>query len=196
MMKSRFTMLFIAVLLPVEVLGADCPSAKTLDKGFVLERTDARSEFRKAEGKTVRTVNQFNDWPRQTVFSFAGLIDLARFSKKEQYVMHPLSDLSRILPLKKSTRANIPFVVFAPDEKADVRWNLDLTVTGQESFSLGACKYKVLRIKQVTKKGEEQIDALSVLYAPELQATLAKVYDEGTADEFTIRYDRIQSLPQ
>ncbi|KQV83357.1 hypothetical protein [Rhizobium sp. Root1220] len=48
----------------------------------------------------------------------------------------------------------------------------------QESFSLGECKYKVLRIKQVTKKGDEQIDALSVLYSPDLQATLAKVYGE------------------
>jgi hypothetical protein len=52
----------------------------------------------------------------------------------------------------------------------------------------------VFRIKQVTKRGDEQVDILSVLYSPDLQATLAKVYDEGTADEYTVRYDRIQSL--
>ncbi len=196
MTRSRFTLLLIAALLPAAAHGADCPSANTADKGFVLETTGARSEFRKAEGPIVKTVNHFDGSPRQTVFSFAGLFDLARFSKDEQYVMHPLSDLSRILPLKKRSHANIAFVPLGPIEPADTRWSLELTVAGQESFSLGECKYKVFRIKQVTKKGDEQIDVLSVLYSPELQATLAKVYDEGTADEFTVRYDRIQSLTQ
>ncbi|TDW16583.1 hypothetical protein EV128_13435 [Rhizobium azibense] len=196
MMKSRFTLLLGAALLPAVAYGADCPSSDTAAKGFVLENADARSEFRKAEGTIVKILNHFSDWPQQTVFSFAGLFDLARYSKNEQFVMHPLSDMSRIIPLKKGANANVAFVPLGPDEQADARWSLELTVAGQESFSLGECKYKVFRIKQVTKKGREQVDVLSVLYSPELRATLAKIYDEGTGDEFTVRYDRIQSLTQ
>ncbi|WP_246727567.1 hypothetical protein [Rhizobium laguerreae] len=196
MMKSRLASLFIAALLPVAAHAADCPSADTAGKGFVLENSDARSEFRKAEGQIVKSVNHFSDSSQQTVFSFAGLFDLTRFSKREQYAMHPLSDLSRIVPLKKGARANIAFVQLGPNELADTRWNLELTVAGQETFSLGECKYKVRRIKQVTKKGNEQVDVLSVLYSPDLQATLAKVYDEGTANESTVGYERIHSLTQ
>ncbi|MGZ2455900.1 hypothetical protein [Rhizobium anhuiense] len=192
--KNRLASLFIAALLPVSVHAADCPSADTAAKGFVLENTGARSEFHKAEGQIVKTVNHFGGSQQQTVFSFAGLFDLARFSKNEQYAIHPLSDLSRIVPLKKGARTNVAFLALGPDERADTRWSLELTVAGQESFSLGECKYKVFRIKQVTKRGDEQVDILSVLYSPDLQATLAKVYDEGTADEYTVRYDRIQSL--
>jgi len=196
MFKNRLACLFMAALLPVAADAADCPSAATAAKGFVLENTGARSEFRKAEGQIVKTVNHFTGSPQQMVFSFAGLFDLARFSKDEQYAMHPLSDLSRIGPLKKGAHANIAFLPLGPEEQADTRWNLELTVAGQESFSLGECAYKVLRIKQVIKRGDEQVDFLSVLYSPDLQATLAKVYDEGTANEYTVRYDRIQSLTQ
>ena len=196
MIKNRLACLFIAALLPVAAHAADCPSAGTAGKGFVLQNTGARTEFRKAEGQIVKSVNHFSDSSQQTVFSFAGLFDLARFSKNEQYAMHPLADLSRLVPLKKGARANIPFVQLGPNERADTRWCLELTVAGQENFSLGECTYKVLRIKQVTKRGDEQVDVLSVLYSPDLQATLAKVYDEGTADEYTVRYDRIQSLTQ
>ncbi|MBB4110930.1 hypothetical protein FHT80_000233 [Rhizobium sp. BK226] len=96
MFKNRLASLFIAALLPVSVHAADCPSADTATKGFVLENTGARSEFHKAEGQIVKTVNHFGGSQQQTVFSFAGLFDLARFSKNEQYAMHPLSDLSRI----------------------------------------------------------------------------------------------------
>ncbi|KQV79279.1 hypothetical protein ASC90_26335 [Rhizobium sp. Root1220] len=185
----------MAAFLPAAAHGADCPSANTAKNGFVLENADARSEFRKQADSIVKAVHHFRDSARQTVFSYAGLFDLARFTD-EQYVMHPLSDLTHVLPLKKGGRASIAFVPLGPVEPADTRWSLELTVAGQESFSLGECKYKVLRIKQVTRKGDEQFDVLSVLYSPDLQATLAKVYDEGTADEFTVRYDRIQSLSQ
>ncbi|WP_244471203.1 hypothetical protein [Rhizobium ecuadorense] len=196
MFKNSLASLFIATLLPVSVHAADCPSSDTANKGFVLENNGARSEFRKAEGQIVKTVNHFSGSPQQTVFSFAGLFDLARFSKNEQYAMHPLSDLSHTLPLKKGARIKVAFLPLGPDEHADTLWSLELTVAGQESFSLGECTYKVLRIKQVIKRGDEQVDILSVLYSPDLQATLAKVYDEGTANEYTSRYDRIQSLTQ
>ena len=166
------------------------PDASTIAAGAPVEIDLAPI----AEGQIVKTVNHFGGSQQQTVFSFAGLFDLARFSKNEQYAIHPLSDLSRIVPLKKGARTNVAFLALGPDERADTRWSLELTVAGQESFSLGECKYKVFRIKQVTKRGDEQVDILSVLYSPDLQATLAKVYDEGTADEYTVRYDRIQSL--
>jgi hypothetical protein len=196
MFKHCLASLFIATLLPISAHAADCPSADTAGKGFVLENPGARSEFRQAEAQIVKTVNHFSNSPQQTVFSLAGLFDLARFSKNEQYAMHPLSDLSRPVPLKKGARTTIAFMPLGPDEQADTRWSLELTVVGQEIFSLGECSYKVLRIKQVTKKGDEQVDVLSVLYSPDLKATLAKVYDEGTTDEYTVRYDRIQSLTQ
>jgi hypothetical protein len=196
MIKKRLALFFFATLLPGAVYAADCPSAATADKGFVLENSGAQSEFRKGEGSIVKVVNHFDGSPQQTVFSYRGLLELARLSKDSQYVMHPLSDLSSIFPLKKGAHTNIAFVPLSPDELPDAQWRTELTVTGQETFSLGACKYKVLRIKQVTKRGTEQTDVWSNLYSPDLQATLAKVYDEGTGDEATVGYERIHSLTQ
>ncbi|WP_256375577.1 hypothetical protein M728_003596 (plasmid) [Ensifer sp. WSM1721] len=40
------------------------------------------------------------------------------------------------------------------------------------------------------------MDVWSALYSPDLEATLAKIYDEGTANEYIVRYERIRGLQQ
>ncbi len=90
----------------------------------------------------------------------------------------------------------ISFVPLNPDEPANTQWSFELDVTGQETFKLENCKYKVWKVRQTTKKGDEQVDVWSALYSPDLEATLAKIYDEGTANEYIVRYERIRRLQQ
>ncbi|WP_426127612.1 hypothetical protein [Pararhizobium sp. PWRC1-1] len=196
MIKTRLALLLIAYSFSGDAVAAGCPSAGDTQKGFVLQTPGARSEFRHAEGGIVKTVNHFDDSIQETVFSFAGLFDLARFGKEDQqFVMHPTSDLNRVLPLKKGV-TKVTFARFEPNNLPSAPWSLELSVDGEETFNLGACEYKVLRIKQITKQGEEKIDVYSFLYSSELKAVLAKIYGEGTADEYTVRYDNIRSLAQ
>ena len=71
---------------------------------------------------------------------------------------------------------------------------LELEVAGEEKFSLGECQYKVLVVRQTIQDGGREVDAWSALYSPELEATLAKRYDEGTAQELTVGYTSIRPL--
>lgn len=76
----------------------------------------------------------------------------------------------------------------------DAPQSLELEVTGQETLSLGKCDYKVLRIKQTTRENDKLVDQQSVLYSPDLEAILARIYDEGTASELIVHYDSISTL--
>lgn len=67
-------------------------------------------------------------------------------------------------------------------------------MTKQETVAVGRCEYEAFRVRQETKRAGQPVDVWSALYSPDLHATLAKVYDEGTSEETTIAYDYIQSL--
>jgi hypothetical protein len=100
-----------------------------------------------------------------------------------------------IFPLKAGAHRKLEFVELLPLEDTADPVVLDLNVTGKENFSLGGCTYDVLAIKLVKKKGNgEELDAWTALYAPDLQAVLAKRYDEGTAQETTVGYAAIKPL--
>lgn len=193
-MKTRsLKYLLISLLFPVVAHGAGCPSAKTAPNGFLLKNSEATSEFIPAQGPVIAITNTFGDSQKQTVFSFQGLIDLSRSSSDERFNIYPVSDLNEILPLTKDEHHVISFVPLNPEE-ANEKWTLELTVTKRETLAVGRCKYDVLRVRQEVKRGSEQVDVWSALYSPDLHATLAKVYDEGTADEAIVRYDYIAPL--
>jgi len=185
--------LLFAAVFPIAAIAADCPSAKTAKNGFMLRNSGAISEFRPAKGPLVSITNSFGDSNKQTVYSYGGLVDLSRSSNDERYAIYPLGGLEKVLPLKKDAHHIISFVPLDPQASKD-EWTLELTVTKRETVAVGRCKYDAYRVKQETKRAGQQVDVWSALYSPDLRATLAKVYDEGTSEEATIAYDYIQSL--
>lgn len=194
MRGMRSALVLAAMLVPTAAFGTECPTAATAGKGFMLLQVDAQSEFRKQHGPIVKIVNSYGTPSRQTVFSYRGLIDLTRMSAESQQAIYALSDLKDVFPLKKGARHEISFIPLHPEEPAGAQWAYELAVSGQETFKLEDCKYKVWKVRQATKRGDEQVDVWSVLYSPDLEATLAIIYNEGTADEHTVRYERIRPL--
>ena len=74
---------------------------------------------------------------------------------------------------------------------------MTLVVEGKETFSLGGCKYNVLAVKETFKNGAgETLDTFTALYAPDLQASLARRYDEGTSAEVVNGYETIKPLAE
>ncbi|MER9601586.1 hypothetical protein [Mesorhizobium sp. M0243] len=59
------------------------------------------------------------------------------------------------------------------------------------------CKYNVLAVKETFKNGAgETLDSFTALYAPDLQAALARRYDEGTSSESVNGYETIKPLAE
>ncbi|CCF00925.1 hypothetical protein [Sinorhizobium fredii] len=193
MHRNLLAFTLAAMLLPGVVRANDCPTAATAKKGFMLLQADIQSEFRQHQGPIVKILNRFGG-PAQAVFAYRGLIELSRMDAEAPQAIYALSDLKDVFPLKKGARHTVSFVPLKPDEPADGQWTYEFAVTGQESFTLEDCKYKVWKVRQTTKKGDTMVDDWSALYSPDLQATLAKIYEEGTADEYTVRYERIRPL--
>jgi hypothetical protein len=194
MIKRLFSLLAL-LLLSSAAQGADCPDSEAAAKGFVLERPGIRSVFRPSPEKVVQVTNSFDSSPPQTQFFLGGLIEVFRTSKTGEFAVLPDSDLRSIFPLKEGVKEELKWLQLDAEQNTVEPRSLALQVTGVETLKLGACEYEVLAVKQVfkTAKGEE-IDALTVLYAPELQAVLAKRYDEGTDKEDTIAYRSIKPL--
>ncbi|WP_042777311.1 hypothetical protein [Sinorhizobium fredii] len=193
MHRNLLAFTLAATLLPGVVHANECPTAATAKKGFMLLQADIQSEFRQHQGPIIKIVNRFSG-PVQTVFSYRGLIELSRMDAEAPQAIYAPSDLKVVFPLKKGARHKVSFVPLKPDEPADGQWTYEFAVTGQESFTLEDCKYKVWKVRQTTRKGDEMVDDWSALYSPDLEATLARIYGEGTADEYTVGYERIRAL--
>ncbi|WP_457583563.1 hypothetical protein [Ensifer canadensis] len=185
---------FATVLLSNAAGAAECPTTASAKKGFSLLQEEVQSEYRPYHGPIIKIINRFGTSQPQTVFSYQGLIELSLMDGNAQQANHPLSDLSSVFPLKKGARHELSFVSLSKDETAGTKYTYRLEVVGQETFALGDCKYKVLRVKQTTMRGEEKLDAWTVLYSPDLSAQVARIYEEGTAQEDTVAYERIRLL--
>jgi hypothetical protein len=197
-MRTKLLVTMLAGLLTASAAhGAECPNAEEAKRGFTLERPDVRSQFRPSAEMVVHVENTFDRSAPQTQFFFGGLIEVFRNSETGRFAMFPLSDLRSIFPLKPDARHELAFLRLAPREKAAIPETLELQVLGKETFSLGQCKYDVLVVKQSVKGAEgKETTAWTSLYSPDLQAVLAKRYEEGTAQEETIGYEEIKPLEE
>ncbi|OWK19692.1 hypothetical protein AJ88_38795 [Mesorhizobium amorphae CCBAU 01583] len=195
-MKAAPIRMMLAALLPAGVAhAADCVDAKSARDGFVLEKPGIRSEFRPTAGGMVAVANKYESESPQTQFLFNGLIEVFRDSDTGRVAMIPFSDLRKLFPLKTGAKSTIEFVELSPNKRPKSTKTLTLVVKGKETFSLGDCKYKVLAVKETFKNGAgETLDAFTALYAPDLQAALARRYDEGTKSESVNGYETIKPL--
>ncbi|AEH89544.1 hypothetical protein [Mesorhizobium opportunistum] len=187
----------IVILSASTAHAAGCIDAKSAKNGFILARPGIQSEFRPVGGGMVSVANTYASQSPQKQFLFAGLIEVFRDSDTGRLAMIPFSDLRKLFPLKKGTKGTIEFVELSPSKQPKSTKTLTLVVKGKETFSLGDCKYNVLAVQEIFKNGAgETLDAYTVLYAPDLQAALARRYDEGTSKESVNGYETIKPLAE
>jgi hypothetical protein len=197
-MKIAFVGMALAVLLPAgSALAGQCVDAKSAKNGFILARPGIQSEFRPAAGGMISVANTYESQSPQKQFLFAGLIEVFRDSDTGRLAMIPFSDLRKLFPLKAGAKSTIEFVELSPEKQPKATKTLTLVVKGKETFSLGDCKYNVLAVKETFKNASgETLDAFTALYAPDLQAALARRYDEGTSTESVNGYETIKPLAE
>lgn len=187
-------MMFAALLVPVAAQAGPCVDAKSAKAGFVLEKPGIRSEFRSVAGGMVAVANNYQSQSPQTQYLYAGLIEVFRDSDTGRLSMIPLGDLKKAFPLKAGARSKTEFVRLS-SKKALGTETLALTVKGKDTYSLGDCKYDVLVVSEtITGDSGTVIDAFTALYSPDLQAVLARRYDEGTSAQSQVGFETIRPL--
>jgi hypothetical protein len=196
-MKAVHIGMMIALLSPSLAHAADCVDAKSAKAGFILAKPGIRSEFRPVAGGMVSVANTYESQSPQKQFLFAGLIEVFRDSDTGRLAMIPFSDLRKLFPLKTGAKSTIEFVELSPNKQPKSTKTLTLVVKGKETFSLGDCKYNVLAVNETFKNGAgETLDVFTALYAPDLQAAVARRYDEGTSKESVNGYETIKPLAE
>ncbi len=177
--------------------AADCVDAKSAKAGFVLEKPGISSEFRPAPGGMVAVVNTYQSDSPQTQYLYAGLIEVFRDSDTGRLSMIPLGDIKKLFPLKAGAKSKTEFVRLSTKKAPQGTETLALTVKGKETYSLGECKYNVLALNEtITGETGNVIDSFTALYSPDLQAVLARRYDEGTSAQSEVGFERIKPLKE
>ncbi|WP_296068614.1 hypothetical protein [uncultured Agrobacterium sp.] len=179
-------------LLPTAAFASECPSAKNQKNGFVLSHSGVRSTF-KLLGQVVSVDHEFSDGGKQNAFLYQGLIELSRSTKDGGYSQYFTSALDTFWPLKVGARRNFEFIPLDVNSE-DGKWTLDLTVTKRSTVSLGDCTYDALNITYDVKRNGDEVERWTAVYAPDLRATIAKIYDEGTNKEEVVSYKAIKPL--
>lgn len=191
-MKTIMMVLYLMFSLSVSALSAPCPSAADKNDGFLLRHETKKSEFRSI-GRIVRVDMDFNGAGSQKQFLYRGLIGLASLGDDGNNSQYFLSDLESFWPLKVGARRSFEFLLLDGGE-TDNKWSLDLTVTKQRAFPMRFCNYLVLYVSFDIRKNGKSDEKWTAVYSPDLQVTLATIYDEGTEDETMVAYDVIEPL--
>jgi len=189
---AAFVLTFLA---GSHAFGSDCPDGKTAKKGFVLGRPGVNSVVRPSDEQVTMLQNTYKSETPQTQFLVGGLIEVFRDGAKGQFVALPESDFRKLFPLREGEEQEVSWLWLDAKKGRVERNSMSLKVTGVETLSLGSCAYDVQAVRQILMSGEgEVLDARTALYSPELQAVLAKRYDEGTTRELTVAYRTIRPL--
>ncbi|RUW20735.1 hypothetical protein [Mesorhizobium sp. M1E.F.Ca.ET.041.01.1.1] len=197
-MKPMTTGMALAMLtLAGTAEAADCVDAKSAKAGFVLEKSGIRSEFRPAPGGMVAVANNYQSQSPQTQYLYAGLIEVFRDSETGRLSMIPLGDIKKLFPLKAGARSKTEFVRLSAKKAPKGTETLALAVRGKETYKLGDCKYNVLAVSEtLTGDTGAVIDTFTALYSPDLQAVLARRYDEGTSAQSGVGFETIKPLKE
>jgi hypothetical protein len=195
-MKTLATGMALAMLAGA-AQAADCVDAKSAKAGFVLEKAGISSEFQPAPGGMVAVANKYESDSPQTQYLYAGLIEVFRDSETGRLSMIPLGDLKKLFPLKAGAKSKTEFVRLSSKKAPKGTETLALTVKGKDSYKLGDCKYNVLVVGEtITGDTGNVIDTFTALYSPDLQAVLARRYDEGTSAQSEVGFETIKPLKE
>ncbi|UCI06182.1 hypothetical protein [Mesorhizobium sp. B1-1-8] len=197
MRTSTIAMALAMLSLTGAAQAAPCVDAKSAKAGFVLEKPGIRSEFRQAPGGMVAVANNYQSQSPQTQYLYAGLIEVFRDSDTGRLSMIPLGDIKKLFPLKAGAKSKTEFVQLSTKKAPKGTETLALAVKGKETLSLGECKYSVLAVSETTTSDTGAvIDTFTALYSPDLQAVLARRYDEGTSAQSQVGFETIKPLPE
>lgn len=186
-----------ALLVPAAAMAGPCVDAKSAKAGFVLEKPGIRSEFRSAAGGMVAVANNYQSQSPQTQYLYAGLIEVFRDSDTGRLSMIPLGDLKKVFPLKTGARSKTDFVRLSSKKAPKGIETLALAVKGKDTYKLGDCKYNVLVVSEtITNEAGATVDSFTALYSPDLQAVLARRYDEGTSAQSEVGFETIKPLAE
>lgn len=175
--------------------AAGCLDATSAKIGFVLEKPGIRSEFRPAPGGMVAVANTYQSQSPQTQYLYAGLIEVFRDSDTGRLSMIPLGDVRKLFPLKAGAKSKTEFVRLSVKKAPKGTETLALAVKGKETYKLGDCKYDVLAVSEtITGDTGNVVDAFTALYSPDLQAVLARRYDDGTSAQSEVGFETIKPL--
>ncbi|MBN9257590.1 MAG: hypothetical protein BGO93_19810 [Mesorhizobium sp. 65-26] len=197
MTVSRIGLMLAALLAPAAAMAEPCVDAKSAKAGFVLEKPGIRSEFRSAAGGMVAVANNYQSQSPQTQYLYAGLIEVFRDSDTGRLSMIPLGDLKKVFPLKTGARSKTDFVRLSSKKAPKGIETLALAVKGKDTYKLGDCKYNVLVVSEtITNEAGATVDSFTALYSPDLQAVLARRYDEGTSAQSEVGFETIKPLAE
>ncbi|MCP3468313.1 hypothetical protein [Bradyrhizobium sp. CCGUVB23] len=122
---------------------------------------------------------------------YEGLFELDRLDRGRRTKFEPQSDLKKLFPLRSGQDVSAKFTTESDGQRGQL--HVELAVKGEEQFSVGACKYSVLKIERRQSDTTAHPRLVSVdYYSPELKLILAKAW--GSSD--LIRFDRIYPLRQ
>lgn len=156
---------------------AACPTAETIDQGFFLQGSTARSEVRHLGEHFVQARTRYPDGLVQTDLYHDGLFAVSRVSKRGAKMMYNADLSDWHLDLKTGATSRVTYVPIV-DSKPLAETTLDLEVKGKEDFKLGDCRFTVYVISQTQTSGDRsrQYDQL---YAPLLKFVIARRYPNG-----------------
>jgi hypothetical protein len=174
----------------------DCPTKETASKGFIVER-GARSttEVFHSGDSEVRTVSKFGGSTYLEVTLYQGLFELDRVDRGKRTVYRPKSDLARTFPPAPGKKITALFEETEGARKGNLRTFVLEVRKNPDTLSLGACKYKVLRIdRSVLNDKSKPMFVETDYYAPDLKLIIAKEYREGDGGTSLNKYDKIYPL--
>lgn len=174
----------------------DCPTAKTAESGFVVERNERqKSEVFRDDKGIIHTVMRYGGTTLLETTQFEGVFSLERLERGQRTTYEPSEDLKALFPLKPGQQARAKFISERDGQYG--RLFVELDVIGTEDVFIGPCRYSVLRIerRESTSAVPPQF-VYTELYSPELKLILAREYKRQNGETQLIKYDRIYPMKQ
>jgi hypothetical protein len=179
---------------PVSAMGQECPTAQSVERGFVVERGDQqKTEVFHDAGDIVRTITRYNGTPVLETTQYEGLFQLDRLDNGRRTRFEAKSELKQLFPLKPGQNASAVFLWESDGQTGQLR--VDIAVRREDALYIGPCKYAVLKIERSESRGTDPPKFVDTdYYSQELKLILAKEYHYTNEPPQLIKFDRIYLL--
>ena len=179
---------------PLSAMGQECPTAQSVERGFVVERGDQqKTEVFHDAGDIVRTITRYNGTPVLETTQYEGLFQLDRVDNGRRTRFEPQSELKQLFPLELGQNASAVFLWESDGRRGQLR--VDIAVKREDALYIGPCKYAVLKIERSESRGTDPPKFVDTdYYSQELKLILAKEYHDTNEPAQLIKFDRIYLL--
>jgi hypothetical protein len=179
---------------PVSAMGQECPTAQSVERGFVVERGDQqKTEVFHGAGDIVRTITRYNGTPVLETTQYEGVFQLDRLDNGRRTRFEPQSELKQLFPLKPGQNASAVFLWESDGRTGQLR--VDIAVKREDVLYIGPCKYAVLKIERSESRSTDPPKFVDTdYYSQELRLIIAKEYRYTNEPAQLIKFDRIYLL--